>query len=70
MWFCRGADRVWRLKTPARLTGALDRGGIRPDLQTMFGELYHNRILELAGDIPHLARLNHADGASLKVSRV
>jgi len=36
----------------------------------MFGELYHNRILELAGDIPHLGSLERPDGASLKVSRV
>lgn len=36
----------------------------------MFGELYHNRVLELAADIPHAGRLDHADGSSLKVSRV
>lgn len=36
----------------------------------MFGELYHNRVLELAADIPHAGRLDHADGTSLKVSRV
>jgi NifU-like protein involved in Fe-S cluster formation len=36
----------------------------------MFGELYHNRILELAADIPHVGRLEHPDGASLKTSRV
>ncbi len=36
----------------------------------MFGELYHNRILELAGDIPHVRALAHPHGASLKVSRV
>lgn len=33
-------------------------------------ELYHNRILELAADIPHLGRLAGAEGKSLKVSRV
>lgn len=36
----------------------------------MFGELYHNRVLELAADIPHVGRLDPADGSSLKVSRV
>jgi NifU-like protein involved in Fe-S cluster formation len=36
----------------------------------MFGDLYHNRVLELAGDIPHVGRLTRADGSSLKVSRV
>jgi len=36
----------------------------------MFGELYHNRVLELASDIPHVGRLSHAEGSSLKVSRV
>jgi len=36
----------------------------------MFGDLYHNRVLELAADIPHAGRLADADGTSLKVSRV
>jgi NifU-like protein involved in Fe-S cluster formation len=36
----------------------------------MFGELYHNRILELAADIPHVGNLSNAQGSSLKVSRV
>jgi NifU-like protein involved in Fe-S cluster formation len=36
----------------------------------MFGELYHNRVLELAADIPHAGRLKTPQGASLKVSRV
>lgn len=36
----------------------------------MFGELYHNRVLELAGDIPHARRLVDPQGSSLKVSRV
>lgn len=36
----------------------------------MFGELYHNRVLELAADIPHAGRLADAEGSSLKVSRV
>lgn len=36
----------------------------------MFGELYHNRVLELAADIPHAERLADPDGTSLKVSRV
>ncbi len=33
-------------------------------------ELYHNRILELAAGIPHLGRLEEAEGSVLKVSRV
>lgn len=33
-------------------------------------DLYHPRILELAGDIPNLGRLDAPDGASTKVSRV
>jgi NifU-like protein involved in Fe-S cluster formation len=33
-------------------------------------ELYHNRILELAASIPHLGRLEDAEGSVLKVSRV
>jgi NifU-like protein involved in Fe-S cluster formation len=36
----------------------------------MFGDLYHNRVLELAADIPHAGRLDHPQGTSLKVSRV
>ncbi len=36
----------------------------------MFGDLYHNRILELAADIPHVGHLQAPDGASHKVSRV
>lgn len=36
----------------------------------MFGDLYHNRVLELAADIPHAGRLADPDGTSLKVSRV
>ena len=33
-------------------------------------ELYHNRILELAANIPHLGALEDAEGSALKVSRV
>jgi NifU-like protein involved in Fe-S cluster formation len=36
----------------------------------MFGELYHNRVLELAADIPHAGNLPNPQGSSLKVSRV
>jgi len=36
----------------------------------MFGDLYHNRVLELAADIPHVGRIEGAQGSSLKVSRV
>lgn len=33
-------------------------------------DLYHQRVLELAADIPHLGRLDQPDGAATKVSRV
>ena len=33
-------------------------------------ELYHNRILELAANIPHVGTLEGADASVLKVSRV
>jgi NifU-like protein involved in Fe-S cluster formation len=33
-------------------------------------DLYHPRILELAAEIPHVGRLENADGAATKVSRV
>lgn len=36
----------------------------------MFGDLYHNRVLELAADIPHSGRLSSPHGSSLKVSRI
>jgi NifU-like protein involved in Fe-S cluster formation len=36
----------------------------------MFGELYHNRVLELAAEIPYAERLANPQGSSLKVSRV
>ncbi|MBU6318129.1 MAG: iron-sulfur cluster assembly scaffold protein [Alphaproteobacteria bacterium] len=36
----------------------------------MFGDLYHNRILELAADIPHSGRLQAPHGSSVKVSRI
>ena len=36
----------------------------------MFGDLYHNRVLELAADIPHVGQLENAQGSSFKVSRV
>ncbi|MDP3740623.1 MAG: iron-sulfur cluster assembly scaffold protein [Hyphomonadaceae bacterium] len=48
----------------------LDRGAWKADLRLMFGELYHNRVLELAADIPHAERLVDPQGSSLKVSRV
>lgn len=32
--------------------------------------LYHNRVLELATEIPHLGKLENPDGSSEKVSRV
>ena len=32
--------------------------------------LYHNRVLELAAEIPHLGHLDNPDGSSEKVSRV
>ncbi len=36
----------------------------------MTGELYHNRVLELAAGIPHLGALDDAQGSAEKVSRV
>lgn len=33
-------------------------------------ELYHNRILELAANIPHIGRLDGAGGSVTKVSRI
>ncbi len=36
----------------------------------MFSEIYHNRVLELAADIPHAERLTDPDGSSEKVSRI
>ena len=33
-------------------------------------ELYHNRVLELAAEIPHIGDLPDPDGSVLKVSRV
>ncbi len=36
----------------------------------MFGELYHNRVLELAADIPHVGALPNAEASVEKVSRV
>ena len=36
----------------------------------MSAELYHNRVLELAGNIPNVGRLDDADASVEKVSRV
>ena len=36
----------------------------------MSGDLYHNRVLELAADIPTVGHLDAPDGAAHKVSRV
>lgn len=36
----------------------------------MVTDLYHNRVLELAADIPNIGQLPHADGRAHKVSRV
>lgn len=33
-------------------------------------DLYHNRVLELASDIPHLGTLDAPDGSAHKVSRI
>lgn len=33
-------------------------------------DLYHNRVLELASDIPRLGRLENPEGSALKVSRI
>jgi NifU-like protein involved in Fe-S cluster formation len=58
------------IRRGGRMGKPLDRGGLTPDIPGMFGELYHNRVLELAADIPHSGRLAHPQGSSLKVSRV
>ena len=36
----------------------------------MFSEIYHNRVLELAADIPNVGRLEEPDGSAEKVSRI
>ena len=36
----------------------------------MSGDLYHNRVLELAADIPNIGELEAPDGRAHKVSRV
>ncbi|WP_018995674.1 iron-sulfur cluster assembly scaffold protein [Hirschia maritima] len=36
----------------------------------MFDEIYHNRVLELAANIPNVQRLDDAHGSAKKVSRV
>ncbi len=33
-------------------------------------DLYHNRVLELAADIPNVGTLEHAQGSATKVSRI
>lgn len=33
-------------------------------------DLYHGRVMELAADIPHVGRLERADGAATKVSKI
>ena len=33
-------------------------------------DLYHNRVLELAADIPHIGSLSDAHGSATKVSRI
>jgi len=33
-------------------------------------DLYHNRVLELAADIPHLGTLENADGRATKLARI
>lgn len=36
----------------------------------MFGDIYHNRVLELAANIPNVGTLDEAHGSAEKVSRV
>jgi NifU-like protein involved in Fe-S cluster formation len=36
----------------------------------MSGDLYHNRVLELAADIPNIGVLDDPDGRSHKISRI
>lgn len=33
-------------------------------------DLYHNRVLELAADIPHVGTLSDADGSATKLARI
>lgn len=33
-------------------------------------DLYHNRVLELAADIPHVGVLSDADGSAMKLARI
>lgn len=40
------------------------------DIWLMFGDIYHNRVLELAASIPNVGTLEDADGSAEKVSRV
>lgn len=61
--------------TPNAFAHVCDRCALMPPAGTpifrpMFGDLYHNRVLELAADIPHLDALANPDGEALKVSRV
>src|SRR5579871_132144 len=70
---CRGRKSPVRRSLPTIAKpgqGPLTANTLRPTSKAMFGELYHNRVLELASDIPHVGRLSHAEGSSLKVSRV
>jgi len=36
----------------------------------MFDDLYNNRVLELAADIPHVGRLENPDGSATKTSKL
>jgi NifU-like protein involved in Fe-S cluster formation len=49
---------------------ALAAGPEDCQIDCMVTDLYHNRILELAADIPNLGQLSDPDGRSHKVSRV
>ncbi len=47
----------------------LDFAALRRDMGPMV-DLYHNRVLELAADIPNVGTLEHAHGSATKVSRI
>lgn len=57
-----------RLGSPAFRLG-LDFKTFRRDMGVMV-DLYHNRVLELAADIPHVGSLADAHGSATKVSRI
>lgn len=62
------------LVPPASVFACAHKTLVERDLQCqlegMSGDLYHNRVLELAADIPNIGELHAPDGKAHKVSRV